>query len=104
MMAFAHIHLVDPHVHHPGHVHLCVGGFHVGYEHAPQPSVILSQNLLPAPDRHLLHQGQGKRLEILGEVLAFAFPRHLHRPDLFAALASRSWWRTNNLRPLPKGI
>ena len=67
-------------------------------------AVILSQYLLRAFDRHLLHHGQREGFEILGEMLALAFPGHLHCHDLPTAFTSGSWRRADNLGLLPKGI
>ncbi|NBV24234.1 MAG: DNA-binding response regulator [Proteobacteria bacterium] len=104
VVAFAAVHLIDAQVRQLGEVQRGVGFGHRLEEQAPEPGVVFPENVAGLLHRHLAHQGQRKRLEVAGEVFAFAFPRQRHAPDVAAGAAPGTRWLAGNLGAFAKGI
>ncbi len=75
VVPFGPVHLVGSHPHHVVEAQPGMSRFHVCEEHPPHPPVAFAEDLAGTLHRHLFHQGHGKGLKLLGEVLATPLPR-----------------------------
>jgi len=93
---FAPVHLVGTHPHHVVETQARVRRLHVGEEHPPHPGVALTEDLPGALHGHLAHQGQGKGLKLLGEMLAASLPGRSDTVHLAVVATASSRQRTND--------
>jgi len=96
VVPFAPVHLVGSHPHHIVEAQPIVRRLDVGEEHPPHPGVALAEDLPGALHGHLAHQGQGKGLKLLGEVLAASLPGRSDTIHLAVVATAASRQRTND--------
>lgn len=104
VLSFADVHLVHSDPDHFGEIQNRVGIANVRPQQTPQTGIALAEDLPGPRHRHLPHQGQGERLELLGEVLTLALPGRRNRPNLVTPLATSPRQRAENFGSLPEGI
>src|SRR5207237_148573 len=76
----------------------------MGFEHAPQPRIVLSELTRGGGHRQLAHQEQRHRFKALGEVFAEPFPWRTHTIDLPGLGAARPRQSTADLALMLKNV